>query len=282
MSFQYVPGLIRIPRIPNLTPPSGIWRGKDSDSGYFAFQGDWNWGSYLMVRDNKLAPSLLVDGSEYKPVFTDINGYIYWRGSGFIYYSLDWGWIHCSMYPGYEPVETSEYDSDKGETVYSGDTFYQINSIPSSETQSARMTPRGSIRNKEVKTLTAKWERWVGSSEFGEYEAKGGESGTRVLGLPRFRGIGEYFLRSVNKERGYFAYGRIHYAGGKWVIGEVGSTNGWYEGSEPKPGGGSVTFKFCVPKGSDVKGTAITVSFDSYVMGEETDTGYLGEVAVWR
>ena len=136
MSFQYVPGLIRIPRIPNLTPPSGIWRGKDSDSGYFAFQGDWNWGSYLMVRDNKLAPSLLVDGSEYKPVFTDINGYIYWRGSGFIYYSLDWGWIHCSMYPGYEPVETSEYDSDKGETVYSGDTFYQINSITSSETQS--------------------------------------------------------------------------------------------------------------------------------------------------
>ena len=66
------------------------------------------------------------------------------------------------------------------------------------------------------------------------------------------------------------------------MIGEVGSTNGWHEGSEPKPGGGSVTFKFCVPEGSDVKGTAITVSFDSYVMGEETDTGYLGEVAVWR
>jgi len=282
MSFQYVPGLIRIPKVPNFTPPPGVWRGLDSDQGYFAFQGGGSgWGNYVMVQGENFAPNLTVDGSVYKPVYTDINGYIYWRGSGYIYYSLDWGWVQCNMFPGYEPVETSEYDSEKGETVYGGDSFYVIGSIPSSEGKSSRMTPRGSFRNKEIKNVSTAWERWAGNTEFGEYEGKGGASGKKILGLPKFRGNGETFIRSVNKERGYFTYGRIHNASGKWVIGEIGSANGWHEGSEPKAGG-SVTFQFCKPEGSEIKGSNISVSFDSYVMGEETDTGYLGEVAVWR
>ena len=33
MSYQYVPGLFRIPEVPNLTPPTGIWRGKGKDEG---------------------------------------------------------------------------------------------------------------------------------------------------------------------------------------------------------------------------------------------------------
>ena len=37
MSLQYVPYHIRIPEVPNLTPPTGIWRGKGGDEGYFAF-----------------------------------------------------------------------------------------------------------------------------------------------------------------------------------------------------------------------------------------------------
>lgn len=281
MSFQYVPGLIRIPEIPNYTPPSGIWRGVGNDQGLFAFRGNGSWGSYIMVKAEAFAPSLFVDGSEFTPVFSDINGFIYWRGNGYIYNSLDWGWVLCSVFPGYEPIETSEYDSDKGETVYTGDSFYEISSIPTSEGRSVRMTPRGSLRNKEIKTLTADWDRWVGESEFGEYKAKARATGSRILGLPRFRSIGEYFTRSLNKESGHFTYGRIHYTGGKWVIGEVGSANGWHEGSEPKTEG-TTAFKFCVPEGSNVIGSDISVSFDRYVEGEETDTGYLGEVAVWR
>ena len=282
MSFQFVPGLIRIPEVPNFMTPDRVWRGKGSDSRRFAFPGDGYWGSYLMVEDGDFAPYLLVDGSRFKPVFTDINGYIYWQGNGYVYFTLSWGWVLCSVFPGYEPIETSEYDSEKGETVYSGDSFYTIGSIPAPEGRSSRMTPRGQLRNKEVKTLTAGWKRWVSNSEFGEYEGKGNASGTLVLGVPRFRGNGEYFTRSVEKDKTYhYTYGRIHYASGKWVIGEIGSANGWHEGSEPKPGG-SVNFRFCVPEGSDVKGSDISVSFSDYVMGEETSVGYLGEVSVWR
>lgn len=284
MSYQYVPGLIRIPKFPHLDAPSGVWRGKGSDDGYYAFRSTGgSWGYNVIVRDKEFCPYLMVDGSRYTPVFTDINGYIYFKGSGYIYYSLNWGWVQCGVFPGYEPVETSEYDSEKGETLYKGDSFYTISSIPSSETQSVKMTPRGTLRNKDVKTLTAAWDRWSCDTEFGEYEAKGNASGTRILGLPRFRGNGEYFIRSISKDRNYrYTYGRIHYASGKWVIGEIGSAAGWHEGGEPKAGGGSVTFRFCVPEGSEVKGSDITVSFVDYVMGEETEVGYLGEVAIWR
>ena len=66
------------------------------------------------------------------------------------------------------------------------------------------------------------------------------------------------------------------------MIGEVGSAAGWHEGSEPKAGGGATSFKFTAPEGSDAKGSDISVAFDSYVMGDETDTAYLGEAAVWR
>ena len=36
MSFHYVPGQFRIPKVPNFTLPDGIWCGADSDRGVYA------------------------------------------------------------------------------------------------------------------------------------------------------------------------------------------------------------------------------------------------------
>ena len=33
MSFRYVPGLIRIPDVPEWRPPEGVWLGEGTDRG---------------------------------------------------------------------------------------------------------------------------------------------------------------------------------------------------------------------------------------------------------
>ena len=284
MSFQYVPSLFRIPEVPNFTPPNGIWRGKGKDEGYFALNGEYAWGGNIIVRDPNFCYQLQVDG-EYAmtPVFSDINGYVYWEGSGYVYYTQTYGWVYCNKFPGYEPFEDYEYNYEDKEYIWKGDEFYTFSSPPYGPDNEVKMEPRGSIhKSGKEKTLKAVWPRWVAKNgEFGVYEGKDGESGQRIKGLPRFKGNGEYFVRSLNKEKGYYTYGRIHYAGGKWVIGEISSAGGWHEGSEPKPDG-SVNFKFTKPEGSEAEGKDISVSLDSYICGEETEAAFLGSAAIWR
>lgn len=281
MSYHYVPSLFRIPEVPHLTPPIGIWRGKGGDDGYFAMNVSSAWGGNIIVRNPNFCYRLEIGNSVFAPVFSDINGYIHWEGNGYVYYTQTYGWVWCDRFPGYEPLE--DYELDEEGTTWSGDRFYTFYSPPYLPNTEVELEPRGSLHGSgEKKTLKAVWPRWVAKSgEFGVYEGKDGESGERVKGLPRFKGSGEYFTRSLKKENGYFTYGRIHHAGGKWVIGEIDSAGGWHEGSEPKVGG-SVSFRFCKPKGSEAEGSSISVSFDSYVCGEETDQVYLGSAAIWR
>ena len=215
-------------------------------------------------------------------MFSSINGYIYWSGSGYVYYTQTYGWVYMSgMFPGYEPLE--DYDSKDGERTWTGDRFYTFYSFPQQSGSAATLTPRGAIHDSgQEKELTVVWPRWKAKrGEFGEYEPVDGATGTRWLGLPRFRGGGEYFVRSFAKTNGYFTYGRIRNADGKWVIGEPGSDAGWHEGSEPSREG-TVTFKFTKKEGSEAQGKDIAVSLYDHVKGDERSKAYLGEVAIWR
>ena len=282
MSFQLVPSLFRIPDVPGVTPPDSIWRGKGADEGFYAFDAGYSWGGHIIVRDGNFCPSLQINGRKLTPVFSDVNGYLYWQGSGYVYYTKTYGWIYMSgMFPGYEPVENHTFDEYGVKWV--GDEFYS-GSLPYGSDNEVEMRPRGSISESgSALSIKAIWPRWVAKNgEFGEYEGKDGESGKKIKGLPQFKGAGETFLRSLNKDKGYYTYGRIHRASGKWVIGEVGSAGGWHEGSEPKADGGAVTFRFTKPEGSDAQGSDISVSFDKYVCGDDRDTAYLGSVAIWR
>lgn len=282
MSFQMVPSPFRIPSVPGITPPDVIWRGKGADEGLYAFEAGHPWGGHVIVRDGNFCPCLQIGGRKLTPAYTDINGYLYWQGNGYVYHTMAYGWVYMGgMFPGYEPVETRK--SGENGVMWDGDAFYS-GSIPSGPDDEIEMRPRGSVAESgSALSVKAIWPRWAAKNgEFGEYEGKDGESGKKVKGLPQFKGAGETFLRSLNKDKGHYTYGRIHYASGKWVIGEVGSAGGWHEGSEPKAGGGSVAFKFTKPQGSDAQGSDIAVSFDRYVCGEERDTAYLGSVATWR
>ncbi len=281
MSFQYVPSLFRIPEVPNLSSPNAIWRGKGRDEGYFAMNVGYGWGGNIIVRDPNFCYKLQIDGSLLTPVFSDVNGYIYWEGSGYVYYTQTYGWVWCDRFPGYEPIENYEWEEEG--VKWTGDRFYTFSDPPYSPDSEVEMQPRGSIAESgEAKPLKAVWPRWVAKNgEFGVYEGKDGESGEKIKGLPRFEGRGEYFVRSLNKDKGYYTYGRIHNASGKWVIGEIGSAGGWHEGSEPKADG-SVTFKFCKPEGSEAEGTDISVSLKDYICGDETEAAFLGSAAIWR
>ena len=286
MSFMFVPSLLRIPDIPGIVPPDGIWRGVGRDRGLFAFKtGDSRWGSYAMT-DGSFAHSLVIDGREHSPQYSTINGYIWWAGTGFVYNTLSYGWIYMTgKFPGYEPIEENfSYDEETGEYTADGDSFWSFNKPPCHPGDEVELQGRGANYGKNSKTATARWKRWRRDSEFGEYEGADGASGKKMLGLPRFRSNGyEYFTRSYEKTKGHYTYGRIRYSDtyGKWVIGEVGSGAGWHEGEEPKVGG-SVTFKFCRNEDSEAEGSDITVSYVNHVRGDETTKAYLGEVAIWR
>lgn len=281
MSFIYAPTCLRFPAIPNFELRGGIWRGVDDDDGLVAYEtGSSRFGYYIMT-EGLFCYRLDISGSAFNPVFTDINGYVYWKGSGYFYHTLTYGWVLCSQFPGYEPLETYDYESRE----YSGDSFYVASSLPHSEDSTISLTPRGRIRNEGPKTLKIVFPRWVSknSGELGEYEGTGGCEGSKVLGLPRWRADNwEYHVRSLEKDKtGHFTYGAVHYANGKWLIGDEDSESGWHEGSEPNKDGSSV-FTFCKPEDSEITGKNITLTFRDYVVGEDSEKGLVGEVALWR
>ena len=66
MSFHYLPGQFRVPKIPNLTLPDGVWCGADSDAGLYAFDAGSSWGGRIISK--AMCYSLYVGGSKLSPV----------------------------------------------------------------------------------------------------------------------------------------------------------------------------------------------------------------------
>jgi len=281
MSFLYAPSQLRIPQVPGWSPPDGVWCGIGEDAGRFAFRMS-AWGGYVMT-DGGFCWSLEADGIEMRPVYSSVNGYIYWEAEGYgcVYYTQSYGWVWCDVFPGYEPLEEVTQDPATGEAKFDGDGFYHIASIPCRDGGEAAMSPCGKLFGKPEKTVRAVWRRWASQYEFGKYGPKGGASGDRYLGLPRWRGNGTYYVRSPAKEDGHYAYGQIRFSDGKWTVGEVGSDSGWWEGAEPSKEG-PVTFRFVANEGSEAEGADFDVAFLDCVRGDGTADVMLGEAAVWR
>ncbi len=255
------------------------------DGGKIAFY-DTRLKKYL-ITELKFVYDLEIDGDTYEAKFSDVNGYIYWEYSGrYFYYSATHeAWVLCGKFPGYEPVETETKNKNEEtgneETVYGGDEFYSGSFLGTN----ASLSPRGKNKKSNASEntnldVTVVFPRWESNTEFGEYEPKDGASGTRILGVPKWQGNdGKDYIRSADKDGSYYRYGSIHYENGKWIIGMIDSPSGWWEGNEPKPKSGE-TFTFKKPEGSDIKGENISLSWVGYVHGEETETGYVGQVAI--
>ena len=283
MSFMRIPTNLRIPRTPFSSHPNDeFWRGEGYDRGLFAFSGgSGNFGAHII--SSAFAPSLVVDGNTLHPVFSDVNGYMYWetnRSATTVHYTRSWGWVYLrGGYAGQEPVE--EWDPDRQK--YTGDSFHVVPGFPWRDDGEVNLQARGSSRDDAPVTLRVSWPRWTCDDEFGVYAPAGGADGERTMGVPRFRGnYWEEYTRSFSKDgTGHYTYGAIHWADGRWVIGTPGSPSGWHEGAEPTPGG-STTFRFTKNEGSEAAGSDIAVSFERWVCGDGSATALVGEAAVWR
>ena len=174
------------------------------------------------------------------------------------------------------------YDSSR--KSYMGDRFWS-GSLP--DTRDGAVTvfqPRGSIRNDGcTRTLEFWMPRRVSKTQFGIYTpANTAVSGQRIMGLPRFiDNEGSVYIRSFSRVDGAYTYGAIHRAGNKRLIGQEGSSSGWFEGEEPNVQG-TVTFRFCKNEDSDLARADLSVSLKDFIQGDERFTTYLGEFSIWR
>ena len=293
MSFLYSPTRLLTPKTPNGYPSannSEMWVGTGNDRGFVVFRADRQWrmaktlnGSVGGAGSATLFPAIVVDGVKLWPVYRDCGGFLYFSNNArAVWFVEGIGWVYMGNgSPGYVP---EEYTDENGDPA--GDDFYTV-SFPYSYSDDTvlQLKPRGRLSGGTEKTATFFWERWDGPTTgfpFGAYNPKGGASGTKVMGCPRWRdGSGNYYIRSLKQVLGKWSYGAIHYENGKRLIGSVGAVNGWYEGSEPSLTS-SVTFRFCKPEGSEVTGSDRTVTFVDRVEGEDTTEALLGEVAIWH
>ena len=293
MSFVYSPTRALVPRLPGFCPSinlSEMWIGQGVDQNRLVFRAGTQWRMVDLgtttsagTGASNVLPSIVIDGNTLSPVFRDCGTYLYFQSSSAAMWFVDgFGWVYMSGgAPGYVP---SEFTDENGNPA--GDSFYVV-SVPSSFSESATgtVTPRGKLLGGSTKTATLSWKRWdgpTGATPFGTYVAAGSSSGTRVVGCPQWKdGNGKTYIRSLAKISDAWQYGEIRYEAGKWVIGAIGNSQGWYEGSEPSLTL-SVTFRFCVPEGSTVTGEDLVIAFDTYVEGSNTAEVHLGEVAIWH
>lgn len=286
MSFRNVPTSLLHPEMP--FDPSDIWAGFGVDAGLIAFDtGIPALGPYV-ITEGRLCNSLLIEGREFLPVFSETEGRISWVLMGevsavWVYYTQKFGWVYIAgKYPGYIPEETEESAG-----LYVGDYFFSGSLPAPGDGNISHFEPRGAYRGGSSTGIDVQFyfPRWKNALRSGRYAAAGGigeDKRLPVFGIPIWKDdSGSLYPRSRLKIDGFYRYGEIHHDGGKWLIGSAGDASGWYEGNEPDEEQ-TVTFRFCRPEDSEVAGEDRFITFLRYEAGEEKAECFWGEVAIWR
>lgn len=263
--------------------------------------------NYMFLNKRVISPefgySYVVNGSVMKPVARWMNGFCYFFGStGYILeYIPTYGW--CIIIPGtldagMPPFEKWVYN---GTDIYHGgyyigDAFYTgtLPSLGGSSVFNARGGNRGTVQGAfsgTPVTVTTKWDYWQRDSETepvcGIYKFKGVTTqDDKILGLPRFvDNLGQTYTRSLDRlpyPVSRYTYESIKYdtAVSKWILGTYNDSAGWLEGDEPNINN-PVTFTFCKPAESEITGENKTITFDKYVLGNNTKSSYGFNVSRW-
>jgi len=250
---------------------SGYWVGKGGDAGYYVYQFDGKW-----VMSTLFGPGWKDDaGDVFSPNYAIVNGQVFFESDGYyLFYDLAFGWIiKPNLAPGYEKFACSD-ESDASTGHYQGAEFWS-GELADGEIFNERGYERGSVQGLYAGsqiTLSAYFPRFESDSQFGEYLAAGGESGSRFFGVPRWINGSAKYERSATKTDGRYSYGSIRWidAAGVYALGSYGSSKGWLQSASAPEPGSDWTLSFAAPDDSDATGSSVLLSWDAWAEGSET------------
>jgi len=261
----------------------GLSGSGDTDSEKVAYKSNMS-SKWIIVPTTQAYPwdcAITFNSDTLQPNVTPIHGYPAWVGATYCMYRRYSRWvvrIKANLALLTTPLST--------ETWWEYTGYFDPHSVT--------FTKRGAATADKSSSITA-WPRWESTTQFGEYAAAGGASGTVTIGLPQWKSFGVDYPRSIVKVDGYYTYGTLVYdtTHSKYIIGTYGSASGWWEGGAPSLET-TWTFAFTVPVDSEVEEDDILLYWDAYVMGDSEGTlnalgtalidrpTYIGEAAIWR
>ncbi len=273
--FTLAPGVFRTTSIMRPeTDASAVMIGSGADANRVAYYSS-ELSLWILVNVGSAYPydcTITFNGATLIPNIKPVHGRPAWVGSYCIYWDpIDMQWVARSgVFLGYflNSSQDEEWWSYSGVTPYSG-TY----------------TARGAATQNKDAAITA-WPRWECATQFGEYTAAGGASGTRIIGLPYWADeLNAKYVRTLNKiggspifGGGHYGYGAVYYhiASSAWVIGTPGDAAGWWVGSEPSTS--STTTFVHTEEEPD-----IVLTYQGYAAGlNHVSSRYIGEAAIWR
>lgn len=264
----------------------------------YLFDDGSNADKYVITEDY-IGFKLKVDSTVLEPVYADFNGNIYFQGGNYLlFYSGSvlpivgtttcGGWVlmegSSSANVGYIPIA---WENEETQAV-EGDAWWSGGNLPTSGT--VDFSPFGTaFGTKTVEFYMPRWEKTAAGvsgdrltdNVLGTYSDPDGINDDLFVGSrfwAKSTSADTYFEQSITKTNDHFTYGEIHWnaAHSVWILGEYGSSAGWYEGSEPNIEN-DVTFTF-----QNGNKPNFSLHYRGFRMSEKESSTLLGEAAIWR
>jgi hypothetical protein len=293
MAFVLVPTRFLGP-IAQIEGQPQLLAGFGDDDGLLAYPSTESDSGTVWVLSEQISYNVVLTvGSTPYPLARQpgsVFGLPWFLGDYLLYWTAAYGWValaaSASRPAGYIPQEWEDSDS-----VWQGDAFFRLASGGPEGTYASRGTYRNDV-SPPTASAERNWPRWSksGPSPLGEYAAVAGSgvTGTRSIGLPKWTGSdGLDYWRSPDMIFGHYTYGdnaRLHWEEDAlaYVIGEVGSSTGWWQGALAPDVSTPRTYAFTQNPGGELVEADIVLTYELVGYGPGSTLRWIGEVGICR
>jgi len=263
------------------------------------------------VISSQFGYSIKAAGSVSTPNKISYSGYMGFSGGSYnIWLDPTYGWVASTLAIGTALLEYFQpTDPSVSTTVgsYAGDAFYTIGSASGSGSLpslggSLTAYGRGSLRGSTYGgtssssiAVTTSWDYWqLSTGTYGKFAPQNSASGYKYFGVPQWKKGETLYTRSISLDaHSKHSYGSISWVETatkdgepvtvqKFVLGTWGSDDGWNEASSAPSAESSWTLSFAKNEDSEAEGENATLSWNAWVLGEETMEIYSINASIWR